>query len=42
MFQEMLEGGVKIAHADTPGDYMEVDTQEDFDLARKFWPANSA
>jgi len=37
LFQEMIERGVKIAHADTPGDYMEVDTQEDFDLARKYW-----
>ena len=37
LFQEMIEAGVKMAHADTPGDYMEVDTQEDFELARKFW-----
>jgi hypothetical protein len=28
---------VKFGHADTPGDYMEVDTQEDFELARRFW-----
>ena len=26
-----------MAHADTPGHYMEVDTQEDFELARKHW-----
>jgi choline kinase len=38
LFQEMLELGVKMAHADTPGGYMEVDTQQDFELARKFWP----
>ena len=37
LFQEMIEAGVKIAHADTPGNYMEVDTQEDFELARRFW-----
>lgn len=37
LFQEMIEDGVKMAHADTPGNYMEVDTQEDFELARKFW-----
>ena len=37
LFQEMIEAGVRIAHADTPGNYMEVDTQEDFELARKFW-----
>lgn len=37
LFQEMIEAGVKMAHADTPGNYMEVDTQEDFELARKYW-----
>jgi choline kinase len=39
LYQEMIEAGVQIAHADTPGNYMEVDTQEDYDLARKHWPA---
>ena len=38
LYQEMIEAGVPFAHADTPGDYMEVDTQEDFELARRFWP----
>jgi L-glutamine-phosphate cytidylyltransferase len=37
LYQEMIEGGVNMAHADTPGNYMEVDTQEDFELARKYW-----
>ena len=37
LFQEMIEAGVEFGHADTPGDYMEVDTQEDFELARRFW-----
>ena len=37
LFQEMIESGVKFAHADTPGNYMEVDTQEDFELARQIW-----
>ena len=37
LFQEMIESGVKMAHADTPGNYMEVDTQQDFELAQKFW-----
>ena len=37
LFQEMIEAGVKMAHADTPGSYMEVDTQEDFELARNYW-----
>jgi choline kinase len=37
LLQEMIEAGEKMAHADTPGSYMEVDTQEDFELARKHW-----
>ena len=37
LLQEMIEAGVQVAHADTPGNYMEVDTQEDFELARKNW-----
>ena len=40
LFQEMIEKGVKMSHADTPGSYMEVDTQEDFELARKYWRAD--
>ncbi len=38
LLQEMIEAGIPMAHADTPGSYMEVDTQEDFDLARRHWP----
>jgi choline kinase len=37
LLQDMIEAGVEIAHADTPGDYMEVDTQQDFELARQHW-----
>ena len=37
LFQEMIEAGVEMAHADTHGSYMEVDTQEDFELAQRFW-----
>jgi choline kinase len=37
LFQEMIEAGVEMAHVDTPGGYMEVDTQQDFELARKHW-----
>jgi len=37
LLQDMIEGGAKLAHADTPGSYMEVDTQEDFELARQQW-----
>jgi phosphoenolpyruvate phosphomutase len=39
LFQEMIEAGVKMAHADTAGEYMEIDTQQDFDLARTYWKA---
>lgn len=37
LFQEMIEAGVDMAHVDTAGEYMEIDTQEDFELARRFW-----
>jgi L-glutamine-phosphate cytidylyltransferase len=37
LLQDMIESNVKMAHADTPGNYMEVDTQEDFELAQKYW-----
>src|SRR5207248_1863195 len=39
LLQEMIEAGVKMGHADTPGNYMEVDTQQDFELAQKNWGA---
>jgi len=37
LFQEMIEAGVPFAHVDTPGGYIEVDTQQDFDYARQHW-----
>ena len=37
LFQEMIERGERFAHIDTPGGYIEVDTQQDFDYARRFW-----
>ena len=40
LFQEMIEAGVRMAHADTPGEYMEIDTQQDFDLAQSYWKAS--
>jgi hypothetical protein len=42
LLQHMIEAGVKMAHADTAGNYMEVDTQQDFELARKYWQAAPA
>jgi hypothetical protein len=29
-----------MTHADTPGNYVEVDTQEDYELARRHWQEN--
>lgn len=37
LFQEIVESGVTMAHVDTPGGYMEIDTQQDFELAQKNW-----
>ncbi len=37
LFQQMIEAGVEMAHVDTAGEYMEIDTQEDFELARRGW-----
>jgi choline kinase len=41
LFQEMVEAGVRLEHVDTPGGYMEIDTQQDFELARQFWSQQS-
>lgn len=37
LLQDMVEAGHPLAYAETPGNYMEVDTQEDFELARQHW-----
>ena len=37
LLQEMLESGEQMAHVDTPGEYIEIDTQQDFEYARKHW-----
>jgi choline kinase len=37
LLQDMLECGQSMAHVDTPGGYIEVDTQQDFEYAQKFW-----
>ena len=41
LFQEMIEKNVAITHVDTPGGYMEIDTQQDFELARRHWGAGT-
>jgi choline kinase len=37
LLQEMIEQGVAMTPVETPGGYMEVDTQQDFELARRYW-----
>jgi choline kinase len=37
LFQDMIERGEQFSHVDTPGGYIEVDTQQDFDYAQKYW-----
>lgn len=37
LLQEMIEAGVPMAHADTPGNYIEVDTQQDFEYSKGAW-----
>lgn len=37
LLQEMVEAGERFTHVDTPGEYIEIDTQQDFDYARRNW-----
>ncbi|MDA0588868.1 MAG: NTP transferase domain-containing protein [Planctomycetota bacterium] len=37
LLQDMIEVGQRMVHVDTPGGYIEVDTQQDFEYARQFW-----
>lgn len=37
LFQDMIEAGIRFTHVDTPGGYIEVDTQQDFEYARRHW-----
>ncbi len=37
LLQDMIECGTSMANVDTPGGYIEIDTQEDFEYARQFW-----
>jgi choline kinase len=41
LYQDMIEQGERMAHVDTPGGYIEIDTQQDFDYARRHWAKNS-
>ena len=37
LFQHMIDAGERFGHVDTPGGYIEIDTQQDFDYARRHW-----
>jgi choline kinase len=37
LLQHMIEAGERFEHVDTPGGYIEIDTQQDFDYARRTW-----
>jgi L-glutamine-phosphate cytidylyltransferase len=37
LLQQMVEAGERFTHVDTPGEYIEIDTQQDFDYARRHW-----
>jgi len=37
LLQDMIEAGQAMHHVDTPGGYIEVDTQQDFEYARQHW-----
>ena len=37
LFQDMIEQGERFAHVDTQGGYIEVDTQQDFEYAQRYW-----
>lgn len=37
LLQDMIEAGHRMTHVDTPGGYIEVDTQQDFEYARQHW-----
>jgi L-glutamine-phosphate cytidylyltransferase len=37
LFQDMIDAGERFGHVDTPGGYIEIDTQQDFEYARRHW-----
>jgi L-glutamine-phosphate cytidylyltransferase len=37
LLQDMIEAGERMTHVDTCGEYIEIDTQEDFDYAQRHW-----
>ncbi len=38
LFQDMIENGITFHHVTTEGDYMEIDTEEDYAHANRVWP----
>ncbi|HBO45996.1 MAG TPA: nucleotidyl transferase [Planctomycetaceae bacterium] len=42
LFQKMIEAGERFAHVDTRGGYLEIDTQQDYDYARRYWATDES
>jgi choline kinase len=38
LYQQMIENGVVIHQATTPGHYIEIDTEQDYEYANRVWP----
>ena len=41
LLQEMIENGIGMKPIDIAGEYMEIDTQQDFELACKHWQSEA-
>jgi choline kinase len=37
LFQDLVEAGERMVHVDSPGGYIEIDTQQDFEYAQNNW-----
>jgi choline kinase len=37
LLQDLIEAGERMVHVDSPGGYIEIDTQQDFEYARQNW-----
>ena len=37
LFQDLIETGQRMVHVDSPGGYIEIDTQQDFEYAQMHW-----
>ncbi|NLE39962.1 MAG: phosphocholine cytidylyltransferase family protein [Pirellulaceae bacterium] len=42
LLQKMIEAGERFVHVDTQGGYLEIDTQQDYDYARRYWATGAS